>query len=206
MPRRSQLVLLALALAPWHAHARPSGPDPNVSGARTAAVSEAPQRLEEAPFVGSPPEVVEAMLRLAEVHSGDVVYDLGCGDGRIVIAAIRDHDARRGVCVEIDREVLDYAREDARVAGVEGRIQFVEGDLFEVDLRQATVVTLYLLQSVNLELRPKLLRELRPGTRVVSHRFHMGEWQPEAEVRLAGRSVYLWRIPAYPAAFGLDDP
>jgi SAM-dependent methyltransferase len=200
----STLASLALLGAVAPARGQQAG-RPQTSGPGAAPALEEPLRLEEAPFVASPPETVGAMLRLARVGSGDVVYDLGCGDGRIAIAAVRDHGARRAVCVESDAELLTFAREDARLAGVEGRIQFLAGDLFSVDLREATVVTLYLLQSVNLELRPKLLRELRPGTRVVSHRFHMGDWRPDREERVLGRPVYLWTLPTRPSPPGEEE-
>jgi SAM-dependent methyltransferase len=154
----------------------------------------APETRPQAPFLPTPEDIVEGMLELARVGEGDVVYDLGCGDGRIVIAAVKDYGADRGVCVEIDRVILDQARQNARFEGVEDRIEMVEADLFDIDLSPATVVALYLLPQMNLELRPKLWRELRPGTRVVSHRFHMGNWEPQEEVRFYGRSVYLWTI------------
>jgi SAM-dependent methyltransferase len=151
-----------------------------------------------APYVSTPPEVVDRMLALAGVASGDVVYDLGCGDGRIVIAAVRTPGVR-GVCVEIDASILKEARANAERAGVADRIRFVEGDLFEVPISDATVVTLYLLPLVNRQLRPRLLAELKPGTRVVSHRFDMGDWKPERTVTVdvEGRQavVHRWVIP-----------
>lgn len=149
----------------------------------------------DVPFVPTPPEVVHAMLELAEVGSDDLLYDLGSGDGRIVVTAAKEYGAR-GVGVDIDPERIADGRENARAAGVQEKVRFLQGNLFEVDLRPATAVTLYLLPSVNLKLRPKLLAELKPGTPVVSHAFDMGDWEPEA-VRKAGNStVYLWRIPA----------
>jgi SAM-dependent methyltransferase len=151
--------------------------------------------LPEVPYVPTPMEVVHEMLRLAGAGQGDVVFDLGCGDGRIVIAAVEEHGVDRGVCVEIDPALVAEARDNATAAGVEDRIRFVEGDLFGVDLSDATVVTLYLLPDVNLRLRPKLLHELRPGTRVVSHAFDMGDWEPERSMRVKGKNVFLWTIP-----------
>ena len=151
--------------------------------------------MPEVPFVPTPEDVVDAMLRMAKTGKGDVVYDLGCGDGRIVIAAVADHGAARGVCVEIDPDLLDLARLNARAAGVEEKIRFVEGDLFEVDLSPATVVTLYLLPEVNLRLRPKLFRELRPGSRVVSSTFDMGDWEPQESDRVKGKNLFLWTMP-----------
>ena len=154
-------------------------------------------QLPSAPFHGTPPDVVAAMLRLAEVRAGDVVYDLGCGDGRIVIAAVRTPGVR-GVCVELDPQRLRWAREAAEAAGVAGAIRFVQGDLFEVPIGEATVVTLYLMRPANLRLRPKLLRELRPGARVVSQTFDMGNWEAERTERVGepARTVYRWTIPA----------
>jgi SAM-dependent methyltransferase len=153
-------------------------------------------QLPDAPYHGTPPEVVDAMLRMAGVHAGDVVYDLGCGDGRIVIAAVRTPGVR-GVCVELDPQRLRWARDAAESAGVSALISFVQGDLFEVPLADASVVTLYLMRPANLRLRPKLLRELRPGARVVSQTFDMGNWEADRTERIGQppRTVYLWTIP-----------
>jgi SAM-dependent methyltransferase len=128
------------------------------------------------------------------------VYDLGCGDGRIVIAAARDRGAR-GVCNDIDPARITESRRKAEAAGVDDRIRLEEGDLFELDLREATVATLYLSPAINLRLRPKLFRELKPGTRIVSHNFDMGEWRPDSTVRVAWptgttSTVHLWIVPA----------
>jgi predicted O-methyltransferase YrrM len=155
------------------------------------------QREPDVPYVATPPAVVAKMLEIAQVTKDDVVYDLGSGDGRIVIMAAQRFGAR-GVGVEIDPQRVVEAQENAHRAGVAHRVQFLLQDLFETDLRAATVVTLYLMQSVNLELRPKLWRELQPGTRVVSHDFHMGDWQPEQVVRVGGSVIYYWTIPAQP--------
>ena len=160
-----------------------------------AAQQPAPKRTPDVIYVPTPPEVVEVMLRLAEVDNKDVLYDLGCGDGRIPITAAKKHGAR-GVCVDIDPQRIRKARENAKQAGVVDRVKIIEGDLFETDLRPATAVTLYLLNSLNLKLRPKLLQELKPGTPVVSHDFHMDDWKPEEEIQLGGHKVYKWRIPA----------
>jgi SAM-dependent methyltransferase len=151
----------------------------------------------EVPFVATPPEVVDEMLVLADVGPGDLVYDLGCGDGRIVIRAAQTRGAR-GVGVDVDGRLVAEAREAAERAGVGARVEFREQDLFGVDLRGATVVTLYLFERVNLELRPKLLRELRPGARIVSHRFGLGDWTPDRTVKLAGHTLYLWIVPSDP--------
>jgi SAM-dependent methyltransferase len=151
----------------------------------------------DVPYVQTPHEVVAEMLRLAEVGRDDVVYDLGSGDGRLVIAAARDFGAR-GVGVEIDPRLVASSAESARRAGVGDRVSFREADLFQVDLSDATVVTLYLSRALNLRLRPKLLRELRPGARIVSHDFDMGEWAPTRTIRVdlrdRGARVYLWVV------------
>ena len=152
----------------------------------------------EVPYVPTPPEVVDAMIKLAGVRAGDVVYDLGCGDGRIVIAAAQIRGVR-GVCVDIDPERIRESRRNAELAGVAGRIQFVQGDLFQTPIQDATVVMMYLLPQVNLRLRPRLLAELRPGTRIVSHAFSMGDWKPRREIEVgdppASAPVYLWIVP-----------
>jgi len=145
-------------------------------------------------FVGTPPAVVDAMLAGADVKSTDIVYDLGSGDGRILITAAQKYGAR-GVGIEIDPARIKEAEENARKAGVSDKVQFVNADLFEADIHEATVVTLYLLEELNVKLRPKLLRELQPGTRVVSHRFRMGDWQPEKSMNVGDRAIYFWTIP-----------
>lgn len=149
----------------------------------------------DVPYVPTPQETVDEMLRLAQVSRDDLVYDLGSGDGRIVITAAKKHGAR-GVGIDIDPTRIDEANENARAAGVTDKVKFVQGDLFNADLREATAVTLYLLRSVNLRLRPKLLAELRPGTPVVSHDFDMGEWAPDDHKRIGDDNVYLWIVPA----------
>jgi SAM-dependent methyltransferase len=169
-----------------------------LTGLGLAGRDETP-RKGDVPYEPTPPAVVERMIELAEVHSGDVVYDLGCGDGRIVIAAVRRKGVR-GVCVEIDPELVKKSRENAAKAGVADRIQFVEGDLFEAPIADATVVTLYLWPHVNMRLRPRLLAELKPGTRVVSHSHDMGDWAPEEKVVVGeppkAAVLYRWTIPA----------
>jgi SAM-dependent methyltransferase len=155
----------------------------------------APLRGPDVIFVPTPDEVVNAMLRLAGVTGRDTVYDLGCGDGRIVITAAQKFGAR-GVGIDIDPERVEEASGNVRRAGVADRVKIVRGDLFEADIREATVVTLYLLTELNLRLRPRLLRELRPGTRIVSHAFSMGDWKPERTAEVEGTTIYLWRVPA----------
>ena len=138
--------------------------------------------------------VAEAMLKMAGVTASDVVYDLGSGDGRIPIIAAKKFGAR-GVGVEIDPELIKTANRNARKAGVEDNVQFVQQDLFKTDLSDATVITLYLSNSINMRLRG-ILEKLKPGTRIVSHRFTFGDWTPEAERKLEGTSIYLWTVPA----------
>jgi SAM-dependent methyltransferase len=139
----------------------------------------AQQKQPEVPYVSTPDEVVAEMLRIANVNKDDVVYDLGCGDGRIVITAAKMYGCR-GVGIDINPERIKESRENAIKAGVSDKVQFIQMDLFEADIREASVVTIYLLSGVNLRLRPKLFRELSPGSRVVSHEFGMGKWEPDA--------------------------
>ncbi len=147
----------------------------------------------DVPYVPTPPEAVEAMLKLAEVKSTDFVIDLGCGDGRIVVMAAQKFKAR-GKGVDFNPKRIEEANENARQAGVTGRVEFVQGDFFEADIHNATVVTLYLLPSVNLKLRPKLLKDLKLGTRIVSHSFDMGDWEPDKKVESDGRILRLWTV------------
>jgi SAM-dependent methyltransferase len=167
---------------------------PSAAPAQTPAQQATPQRTPDVPYVPTPDEVVAEMLKMANVSKNDVVYDLGCGDGRIVIAAAQKYGAR-GVGVDIDPERVKEAQENAKKAGVTDRVKFLEQDLFETDLSQATVVTLYLLPAVNLKLRPKLFKELKPGSRVVSHSFDMGDWKPDQTAEVSGRKIYFWVIP-----------
>jgi ribosomal protein L11 methylase PrmA len=149
-------------------------------------------------FVPTPEPVVDAMMQLADVHEGDVLYDLGCGDGRLVIAAAR-RGARKAVGVDIDPQRIAEAQANARAAGVADQVTFVQGDLFQVDFSDATVVTLYLLPDLNLRLRPKILA-LAPGTRVVSHAFDMGDWKPDRTKEVEGKEVFLWTVPPHAQA------
>jgi ubiquinone/menaquinone biosynthesis C-methylase UbiE len=149
----------------------------------------------EVPYVPTPEDVVEQMLKLAGVHKGDTLYDLGSGDGRIVITAAKKFGIR-GVGIDINPERIREATENAKKAGVTDLVTFREGDLFQADISRATVVTMYLLPSVNIRLKPKLLRELKPGSRLVSHDFDMGDWKPDKEVKLPGHTIYFWVIPA----------
>ncbi|HUG54937.1 MAG TPA: amino acid permease [Vicinamibacteria bacterium] len=158
-----------------------------------ASASVAPlDRPADVPYVPTPEAVVARMIEMAEVRKGDLVYDLGCGDGRIVIAAVQTPGVR-GVCVDIDPVRVQESKLNARKAGVEDRIRFVQGDLFDVPLSGATVVTLYLMPDVNLRLRPRL-QALPPGTRIVSHAFSMGDWPPEEEAFESGSMIYRWTV------------
>lgn len=150
-------------------------------------------------YVPTPHATVDAMLALGQVGPGDILYDLGSGDGRIPIAAAKRFGIR-AVGIEIDPEWLGQARANARAAGVGRLVSFRRQDLFRADFREATVVTLYLLPELNLRLRPRLLAELRPGTRIVSHAFDMGDWTPEKVVDVGGGDrIYLWRVPEPPS-------
>lgn len=147
----------------------------------------------DVPYVPTKQTVVDAMLKIANVSKGDIHYDLGCGDGRIVISA-----AKRGAIatgVDIDPQRIKEAKENAKAAGVTDKVTFIEGNLFDMDFSKATVLTLYLLPNVNLKLRPKILSELKPGTRIVSHAFDMGDWKPEKQIVVDGSTIYFWTVP-----------
>jgi SAM-dependent methyltransferase len=146
------------------------------------------------PFVPSPQEVVDKMIELGGVKTGDVVYDLGSGDGRIVITAAKK--GAKAVGFEIDGDLVKQSRENIRSAGVQDSAEIRQQDILTVDLSQASVVTMYLLPDVNLKLKPNLLSQLKPGSRVVSHSFDMGDWKPDKIERVEGRTIYLWIIPA----------
>jgi len=153
----------------------------------------------DAPYVPTTRSVVREMLRVAGVSEEDVVFDLGSGDGRIPILAAKEFGAR-GVGIEIDPDLVEKARRKAEMAGVADRVEFRRGDLFKTDLSEATVVTLYLWPEINVKLRPKLLRALEPGDRIVSHDFRMGDWAPDSTVdagpgNTGNEVVYLWTVP-----------
>ena len=145
-------------------------------------------------YVPTPEEVVDAMLQVAKVTKNDVVYDLGTGDGRIPVTAAKKYGAR-GVGIDIDPQRIKDATENVQKNGVGDRVRIVQADLFEANISEATVVTLYLLPVLNQRLKPKLLKDLKPGTRIVSHAFDMGDWKPEQELDVNGRKVYFWTIP-----------
>jgi SAM-dependent methyltransferase len=156
-------------------------------------VSEQMPRL-DVPFVATPEPVVEKMLQMAQVKKGDMLYDLGCGDGRIVITAAKQYGAR-GVGIDLNPQRIDEAKANASKAGVESQVKFIVGDLFQANFADADVVTLYLLPDVNRKLRPQLWKQLKVGARVVSHDFDMGpEWPPEKVEREGSKTVYLWII------------
>ena len=145
-------------------------------------------------YVPTPQPVVDAMLKLARVRAGDVLYDLGSGDGRIPVTAARDYGIR-AIGIDIDPQRIAEAEANVRSNKVGKLVTIRQGDLFQADISDASVVTLYLLDSLNEKLRPKLLRDLRPGTRIVSHSFRMGDWEPEASQNINGSMIYLWTVP-----------
>ena len=171
--------------------------------AAALAAPAAPVRAQNAPealrspdviFVPTPQEVVDAMLKLAKVGANDVVYDLGSGDGRIPITAARTYGAR-GVGIDIDPQRIKEATENLKAANVADKVRFLNQDLFTTNISEATVVTLYLLPSLNLKVLPKLNAELKPGTRIVSHAFDMGDIKPQQTMNVNGRTIYMWTVP-----------
>ncbi len=189
MLRKPLTVLMSVSvglatLSPWvmPAHALPVLPSFGESIAK------------DVPYVPTPPEVVDAMLKVANVNSQDILLDLGSGDGRIVITAAKNYGVKRAVGIEIDPGLVAQSRRNIQEAGVADRAEIIQQNLFDTDLSKYTVITMYLLPNVNLRLRHKLLR-LKPGTRIVSHAFDMGGWQPNEVRQVDGRSVYLWIVP-----------
>ena len=164
------------------------------------AVAQPPQTTKplDVPYVPTPEAVVAEMLRVANVSKNDVLYDLGSGDGRIVITAAQKYGAR-GVGIDLDPIRIKEAEENARAAGVTDKVKFVTGDIFDADIRPATVVTMYLLPDVNMKLRPKLLSDLKPGSRIVSHNYDLGDWTPKShktlEISGTRHEVYFWVVP-----------
>lgn len=148
----------------------------------------------DVPYVPTRPAVVNAMLKLANVSSKDVVYDLGCGDGRIVITAAKQFGAT-GKGIDINPERIAEAKANAQKEKVTNKVKFEVANLFKTDFSPASVVTLYLLPAINLKLRPQLLKQLKPGTRIVSHAFDMGDWKPEKTMEVDGATIYLWTVP-----------
>ncbi len=172
-----------------NAQAQPTAP---------AAPTAQPEREPDVPYVPTPEPVVAEMLRLANVKKGDTLYDLGCGDGRIVITAAQKYGIR-GVGIDINPERIAEAKANAEKAGVTKLVEFRQQDLFKTKLGEASVVTLYLLPDINVKLRPQLLKQLKPGTRIVSHDFDMGQWKPDKTVQVQGpnreHTLYLWTVP-----------
>jgi SAM-dependent methyltransferase len=169
-------------------------------------------RAPDVVFVPTPYEAVDAMLKVARVGKNDVVYDLGSGDGRIPIMAVQKYNAARAIGIDINPDRIKEAEANLmKAAGLGNRVRFLNADLFEANISDATVVTLYLLPSLNLKLLPKLLADLKPGTRIVSHSFDMGSWKPEQTLNASGSTVYFWTIPAkgtaeYAAAAAAANP
>jgi len=166
-----------------------------VAGAQTSTT---PSPTLDVPYVPTHEKIVAEMLKVAGVGKNDVLYDLGSGDGRIVITAAKQFGTR-GVGIDIDPERIKDANENAKKAGVTDRTRFILGDIFEADFRAATVVTMYLLPEVNMRLRPKLLSDLRPGTRIVSHNYDLGDWKPRRTIKITlsdgDHWVYFWVVP-----------
>ena len=188
MKSRREILCGSAALA--FAHAWPLG----LTGAAHAQAQDEIARPLDVPYVPTPMPVVDAMLDLAQVGQADIVYDLGCGDGRIVVRAASRFGCK-GVGVDLNPERVKEAKANAAKARVTELTRFEVGDVFEFDFSAASVVTMYLLPSVNLKLRPRLLKELKPGTRLVSHDFHMGDWAPQTTREVARSRIYLWTIP-----------
>jgi SAM-dependent methyltransferase len=170
----------------------------NIQASRNSILAQdtqAPERTPDVVYVPTPQSVVEEMLKLAKVNQNDVIYDLGSGDGRLPITAASKYGAR-GVGIDISPDRIREANENAQKAGVSDRVEFRQQDLFTTDISNASVVTLYLLPELNVKLRPKLFEQLRPGTRVVSHDFDMGDWKPDRVVETdEGSTIYYWVIP-----------
>lgn len=160
----------------------------------SSGVSVSCQTTPDVPYVPTSTKKVEEMLKLAGVGKDDIVYDLGSGDGRIPIAAVKDFGAKRAVGIDINPERIKEANENAKNAKVTDKVKFIEGDLFKQNFSEATVVTLYLLPAVNMKLRPQILA-LKSGTRIVSHSFDMGDWQPEKTIEVEGAKIYFWTVP-----------
>jgi SAM-dependent methyltransferase len=162
--------------------------------AQPAAVAQQRPKLDVI-FVPTPQDVVDRMLQMAEVKPTDFVIDLGCGDGRMVITAAQKYGAR-GYGVDIDPDRINDSNENAKRAGVTDKVAFKVADLFQEDIKKANVMTMYLLRDINLRLRPKILDELQPGSRIVSHAFDMGDWEPDQRDNVNDRNIYFWYVPA----------
>jgi len=164
-----------------------------VAASASVLLAQTPTKTPDIHYAPTRQVVADAMLRLAHVTASDIVYDLGSGDGRIVVIAAQKYGAR-GVGIEIDHALVERSREIAREGAVADRVTFIEGDLFTTDISPATVVTMFLSTTVNMRLEPKLKRELRPGTRIVAEQFRIGVWPPDTMTRVEGQQLFLWTI------------
>jgi predicted O-methyltransferase YrrM len=188
-------ILLAGCAQQTASNVQAQSPDSATSPSPTTTTAASPDVV----YVPTPEAVVTTMMQLANVKPNDIVYDLGSGDGRIVITAIQKYGAKKGIGIDIDPERIKEAKANATKAGVSDRVTFQQQDLFKTDFSEATVVTLYLLPELNVKLRSQLFKQLKPGTRIVSHDFDMGDWKPEKTVKVKGptreHTVFFWRIP-----------
>lgn len=189
-PHRALLwaVAFSLPLLSW--------PQAGAQPAPKSADGGAQLRSPDVVYVPTPQEAVDAMLKVAKVGKNDIVYDLGSGDGRIPITAVQKFNAQKAVGIDINPVRIKEAEANLKAADVGNRVRFLNQDLFESDISEATVVTLYLLPSLNVKLLPKLLSDLKPGTRIVSHAFDMGSWKPQQTLNAGGSTIYFWIIPA----------
>jgi len=169
-------------------------PSKTVQVQQTTPATKPQEKTPDVVYVPTPPEVVDKMLEVAKVGKNDILYDLGSGDGRIPIAAAKKFGTQ-GTGIDIDPERIKEANENAKKQGVSDKVKFLQQDLFKSDFSKATVVTLYLLPELNVKLRSQLFQQLKPGTRIVSHAFDMGDWKPEKTLNVNGRTVYYWTIP-----------
>jgi len=203
--RHRLLAICLLVFATALVGAPPSSCAANTPAKHTAqrTARKKPLRKPDVIYYPTPPETVAEMLRMAQVKKADVLYDLGSGDGRIPITAAKEFGIR-AVGIEIDPKLVKEAVDNARAAGVSDLVSFRNEDMFRIDVREATIVTLYLSEKLNVLLRPKLLSELRPGSRILSHDFRMGDWKPEQTVRVPWgklyRTVYMWTVPKKPTS------
>jgi precorrin-6B methylase 2 len=193
----SYVLALALAFNGAYANAQDQQTNPGSKAPQSQGTTAGKQlRSPDVVYVPTPAEAVDAMLKVAKVGKDDVVYDLGSGDGRIPIMAVQKYNAARAVGIDINPDRIKEAEANHKAAGVGDRVRFLNEDLFQADISEATVVTLYLLPSLNLKLLPKLLSELKPGTRIVSHAFDMGSWKAQQTLNAGGSTIYFWTIPA----------
>ncbi|NJL61365.1 MAG: class I SAM-dependent methyltransferase [Methylacidiphilales bacterium] len=169
-------------------------PTKTVQVQQTTPATQPQEKTPDVVYVPTPPEVVNKMLEVAKVGKNDILYDLGSGDGRIPITAAKKFGTQ-GIGIDIDPERIKEANENAKKQGVSDKVKFLQQDLFKSDFSKATVVTLYLLPELNVKLRSQLFKQLKPGTRIVSHAFDMGDWKPEQTLNVNGRTVYYWTIP-----------